>query len=65
MKVSLSITLFIIFLILKLCHVIGWSWWVITFPLWLPFALFACILIGIIGLNLLGLSNTRFKKRSS
>jgi hypothetical protein len=26
--------LFIIFLVLKLTHVIDWSWWWITAPLW-------------------------------
>lgn len=32
---SLNIILFIIFLILKLTHVIDWSWWWITSPLWI------------------------------
>lgn len=27
-------TVFIIFLILKLTHVIDWSWWWVTCPLW-------------------------------
>lgn len=26
--------LFIVFLVLKLAHVIGWSWWWVTAPLW-------------------------------
>lgn len=30
--------LFMIFLVLKLTHVIGWSWWWVTVPLWAPFA---------------------------
>ena len=29
-------TLFLIFLVLKLCNVIDWSWWWITAPLWGP-----------------------------
>jgi len=29
-------TIFIIFLILKLCKVITWSWWWVTAPLWIP-----------------------------
>lgn len=29
-----SSLLFLTFLILKLCHVIDWSWWWITCPLW-------------------------------
>lgn len=27
--------LFIVFLILKLCKVIAWSWWWVTSPLWI------------------------------
>ena len=33
---SLGVTLFIVFLILKLCGVITWSWIWITAPLWVP-----------------------------
>lgn len=32
-------TLFLIFLVLKLTDVIGWSWWIVTMPLWGAFAL--------------------------
>lgn len=28
--------IFLVFLILKLCSVIAWSWWIIFMPLWLP-----------------------------
>ena len=31
--------LFIVFLILKLTHVINWSWWWVTAPLWISFGL--------------------------
>lgn len=31
--------LFFIFLVLKLCGVITWSWWWIFAPLWIPLAL--------------------------
>lgn len=31
--------LFLLFLGLKLIHVIDWSWWWITAPLWIPTAL--------------------------
>jgi len=41
-KTSVSIDfsglLFIVFLILKLCGVITWSWWWVTAPLWGPVA---------------------------
>lgn len=26
--------LFVAFVVLKLCHVINWSWWWVTAPLW-------------------------------
>jgi hypothetical protein len=29
--------LFVVFLILKLCGTIDWSWWWVTAPLWIPF----------------------------
>lgn len=37
--------LFIVFLILKLTHVIDWSWWWITAPLWIPLALSVVIIL--------------------
>lgn len=44
---SLSMVLFIVFLVLKLCGVIAWSWWLVTLPLWFGFALVACGICGI------------------
>lgn len=29
----------IVFIVLKLCNVIAWSWWWVTAPLWGPVAL--------------------------
>ncbi len=53
--------LFLVFLVLKLTGVIAWSWWWITAPLWIPFALlFALFAVG--GL-LVGLSESRRKGR--
>lgn len=40
--------LFLVFLVLKLTHVISWSWWWVTAPLWGSFALF--LLFGVIGI---------------
>lgn len=40
--------LFLIFLVLKLCGVISWSWWWVTAPLWIPFALIVVILFGLL-----------------
>ena len=35
-----AFTLFIVFMVLKLCGVINWSWWLVTLPLWAGLALF-------------------------
>jgi hypothetical protein len=37
--------LFLIFMILKLTGHIGWSWWWVTSPLWIPVALVLLILL--------------------
>ena len=33
----------IVFIVLKLCHVIEWSWWWVLCPFWAPIAL--CIIL--------------------
>ena len=40
----------IVFIILKLCNVIAWPWWVVTLPLWGGFALLVgfVILVGLL-----------------
>ncbi len=48
-NLSLSLIIFVVFLTLKLSGVIDWSWWWITSPLWLPFAL-VLVVIGIISI---------------
>jgi len=50
---SLSTLLFVVFLVLKLAHVIDWSWWWITFPLWFGFAVITGIALFIAGVSLL------------
>ena len=37
--ISLCSLVFIVFLVLKLCKVINWSWWWVTSPLWIPLTL--------------------------
>lgn len=37
--------LFVLFLALKLTHVIAWSWWWIFAPMWGPLAIFIAIMI--------------------
>ena len=46
--IGLGGAVFIVFLVLKLCSVIDWSWWWVTAPLWIPLAIF----LGILGLIL-------------
>ncbi len=48
--ITLSGLVFIVFLVLKLCNVIDWSWWWVTAPLWIPFALFVavCIIVFVV-----------------
>ena len=42
---SLPAALFVLFLALKLCGVIAWSWWWVTAPLWIPFIFFGVSLL--------------------
>lgn len=48
-----STLLFITFLVLKLTHVIAWSRWWITAPLWGPAAFFGSIAIFCFGMAIL------------
>jgi hypothetical protein len=49
--VSLSTVVFVVFLILKLTHVIDWSWWWVTSPIWISLGL-AIIILMIVGIVL-------------
>ncbi|MES2662285.1 MAG: hypothetical protein V4629_03185 [Pseudomonadota bacterium] len=49
MKIGFLGVLFLIFLTLKLCDVIAWSWWWVTAPLWGGFVLVA-VIFGILGI---------------
>ena len=42
----------IVFIVLKLCEVIAWSWWWVLAPIWIPvaIALLVCLVLGIIAL---------------
>ena len=46
--------LFLIFLVLKLTNTIQWSWWYITMPLWIGFAIFAAIVLIVFAVWLIG-----------
>lgn len=51
MKVSLTnrieLTLFTVFLVLKLTGLIDWSWWWVTAPLWAPIVAAAVVFLGV------------------
>ena len=55
---SIPVTLFIVFLILKLVGVITWSWLWVLAPLWIPLALgLAVFLVGLIIVAIFGKKN--------
>ena len=49
MKLNLGLgsVLFIVFLVLKLCNIINWSWWWVTCPLWAGLAI-ALVILGVV-----------------
>ena len=38
----------IVFITLKLCHVIDWSWWWVLAPLWITAAIIAVVMILVV-----------------
>lgn len=44
--IGIGTVLFIVFLVLKLCGIITWSWWWVTSPIWIPIV----IVFGIVGI---------------
>lgn len=48
----LGIILFLIFMTLKLCGVIAWSWWWVTAPIWAP-VLIVLTIFAVVGLVVL------------
>jgi hypothetical protein len=50
-RYSLGFIVFVVFLILKLCHLIDWSWWWVTSPLWISW-----VLVGVVfGFSAIGM----------
>jgi hypothetical protein len=43
--ISLSTLLLVVFIILKLTHVIDWSWWWVLAPFWIPLGIGIILLI--------------------
>lgn len=54
---SLLFVMFVGLLVLKLANIVAMSWWIVTLPLWIGFAMFVSILLIaiIVGIVLLGL----------
>jgi uncharacterized membrane protein len=46
-SLGIGTVLFLIFLILKLCNVITWSWWWVTSPLWISAILYVLVWVGV------------------
>ena len=59
--VGLMWVLFIVFLVLKLCKVIEWSWWWVFSPLWIVTAFI--VLIIIVAYIVKGYYTWRMKRR--
>jgi hypothetical protein len=43
----------IVFIVLKLCGVIAWSWWWVWSPIWITFLVFIATLVIVFGLALI------------
>lgn len=50
--ISSTTILFLIFLVLKLCGVIAWSWWWVFAPFWIPAAVVVAIILFGLGLGI-------------
>lgn len=46
----------IVFITLKLCNVITWSWWWVMAPLWMPIALCAIVAVIVILVLIVGVA---------
>lgn len=44
-EISFFALLALVFIVLKLCSVIAWSWWWVLAPLWIPFVLGVVVII--------------------
>jgi hypothetical protein len=61
--ISFTGLLLIVFIVLKLCGVISWSWWWVISPFWIPIALI--LVIGLFSgiLSFIGKAINRSKKK--
>ena len=60
--IGLGTVLFMIFMTLKLCDVIDWSWWWVASPLWVPFGIIALFFVFV---AILAVITHLLKRRSS
>lgn len=51
----------IAFIVLKLCHVIDWSWWWVLSPIWISLGLACLVLIGVFSYAII--SDRKLQKR--
>ncbi len=58
--ISFGGLLTIVFITLKLCHVIDWSWWWVLSPLWISLGLVVILLGGILAFAGVALAITTF-----
>lgn len=42
----------IVFIVLKLCNVISWSWWWVLSPMWIPIAVAVIICVVCFGISI-------------
>jgi len=56
--VGLGGLLFVVFLTLKLTKTIAWSWWWVTAPLWIPFAI-TIVVLSVVGAAAVALTRKR------
>ena len=47
MRFGVASVLGIVFVVLKLCKVISWSWWIVTCPFWIPLLILLFLFAGI------------------
>lgn len=43
--IGLGGVLLVVFIVLKLCEVIAWSWWWVLCPLWIPVAVWLVLVV--------------------
>lgn len=48
---GIGIVLFLVFMVLKLCNIIDWSWWWVSAPIWAPIILLIIVLVIVFILN--------------